>query len=258
VPPPRKRTPPEQALPFHRPAGHVTSMVAQARLAPGASLRDRPAAPHVHNAVAQAKIASPAPPIARRPAAPPSPQLQTPPILPRLRPVVQRMLKSPSSASSSSSTVMKEYTIQNGSSIYHGTTMKVRDIPGLVNGTTTLKVPAYFKTYFSDYGARTLRFEATKDIKLLDMSDTGTVRCLYTRIVESGDVEAAEALLYKAKSKNEEDLAAPPSWRTVGYMDDALASWFTVQRFKGWRMPFASGDELMLTSMDGLSCKGKA
>jgi hypothetical protein len=75
--------------------------------------------------------------------------------------------------------------------------------------------------------------------------------------VESGDIEVAKALLYKAKSNSENDLVAPSSWATVGYMDDALANWFTKQGIKGWRMPFASGDELMLTSVEGLSCKGK-
>jgi hypothetical protein len=166
------------------------------------------------------------------------------------------MLKS---HSSSPSTDDKEYTIPSGSSIYHGTKLKAKtEVPELVEGKRALKVPAYFKTYFSSYGARTLRFEATENIRVLDMSDTGTVRGLYTRIVESGDTAAAEALLYKAKSTSEKDLDAPSSWQTVGHIDDVLANWFTKHGLKGWRMPFANGDELMLTSVEGLSCKGIA
>jgi hypothetical protein len=129
----------------------------------------------VHNVVAQAKIASPTPAAAHRPAAPTPPRLQIPPIVPRLRPVVQGMLKS---EPSSTSTTRKEYTITNGSSIYHGTNLKAKEIPDFVNGTKTLNCPAYFKTYFSQYGTITLRFQATEDIKVLDMGDTGTVKNL--------------------------------------------------------------------------------
>jgi len=153
------------------------------------------------------------------------------------------------------------YTIRSGTRIYHSTDMTLAAIKELVNGTSSLKVPAYFKLVPTAlYGGKTLAFEANQDIVLLDMGKLATVRSLYGAMVGAGEHEPAAALLAKSKAVMDslgaiQSIGA--SFATVSDHDKVLAEWLRVKGYAGWRMPFAVDDEVMLCSTASLQCKGK-
>jgi hypothetical protein len=150
------------------------------------------------------------------------------------------------------------HQIEPHTRLYHSTNMKLDAIKQLTSDASSFTTPAYFKEVpTTQYGAKTIVFEAKTTIDVLDMGKLQTVSALYEQLMQEGSAQVAEALRSKCVGKVKEGvITSVGKWQTATSEDSLLATWLKDNRFEGWLIPFEQ-PEIMLTSTAGLQCLGK-